>query len=71
MYGHVPLPFILSNVNVNLYLVLFPVMPRPLGPLIGDPHRLRPGRDYPYWPSSVPQGYVAVDTVRVEFPARQ
>jgi hypothetical protein len=67
MYGVVPLDTILGNVNVNLYLVLFPVHPRPLGPLAGDPHRLRAGRDYPIWPSSVTQGYVAVDTIRLEF----
>jgi hypothetical protein len=67
MYGQTPLDTILANVNVNLYLVTFPVRPRPMGPFAGDPHRLRAGRDYPVWPSSVPQGYVAVDTIRLEF----
>src|SRR5262249_10153589 len=61
-YGRTPLNRILADVNVNLYLVLFPVKPRPLGPLAGDPHRLRPGKDYPVWPSSIAQGYLAVDT---------
>lgn len=69
MYGFVPLDTILGNVNVNLYLVVFPVHPRPLGPLAGDPHHLRAGRDYPLWPSSIAQGYIAVDTFRVEFSA--
>jgi hypothetical protein len=67
MYGTAPLEAILGCVNVNLWLVLFPVHPRPMGPLAGDPHQLRPSRDYPIWPSSVYQGYVAVDTIRVEF----
>lgn len=47
MYRPAPLDAILGNVNVNFYLVLFPVKPRPLRPLAGDPHRLRAGRDYP------------------------
>ena len=68
MYGTIPLDTILGNVNVNLYLVLFPVTPRPMGVIDGDRHRLRAGRDYPIWPSSVPQGYVCVDTVRIDFP---
>jgi hypothetical protein len=39
-----------------------------MGPIKGDPHLLRAGRDYPLWPSSVAQGYVAVDRVSIEFP---
>jgi hypothetical protein len=69
MYTHWPLDTILGNANVNIWLVLFPVHPRPMGPFAGDPHLLRPGRDYPYWPSSVAQGYIAVDTFRIEFAA--
>jgi hypothetical protein len=67
-YGRSPLTAILSDVNVNLYLILFPVKPRPMGPISGDPHLLRPGKDYPVWPSSVAQGYVAVDTFRIDWP---
>lgn len=67
-YGRTPLQRILADVNVNLYLLLFPVRPRPMGPMAGDPHQLRPGKDYPVWPSSIAQGYVAVDTIRIEYP---
>lgn len=67
MYGTWPLATILRNVNVNLYLILFPVTPKPMGPLAGDPHKLRAGRDYPIWPSSVAQGYVMVDTIRLQY----
>lgn len=67
MYGVVPLARILANVNVNIFLVMFPVTPRPLGPLAGDPHVLRAGKDYPIWPSSIAQGFVAVDTIRIDF----
>ncbi len=66
-YGTKPLAKVLANVNVNIYFVIFPVMPRPMGPIAGDPHLLRAGRDYPIWPSSVAQGYVAIDRVRIEF----
>ena len=67
-YGTKALSKILADVNVNMYLVMFPVHPRPMGPVNGDPHLLRAGRDYPLWPSSVAQGYVAVDRVSIEFP---
>ncbi|MBM4070306.1 MAG: hypothetical protein FJ271_15325 [Planctomycetes bacterium] len=71
MYGVVPLDKILASVNVNIFLVMFPVTPRPMGTLAGDPHVLRAGKDYPIWPSSIAQGYVAVDTIRVEFAGKR
>lgn len=67
-YGRTPLNRILSDVNVNLYLLLFPVTPKPMGPIAGDPHQLRAGKDYPVWPSSIAQGYVAVDMIRIDWP---
>lgn len=70
-YGTKPLSQILSDVNVNLYFVMFPVKPRPMGPISGDPHVLRAGRDYPIWPSSIAQGYVAFDRVTIEFPDKR
>jgi hypothetical protein len=65
-YGTKPLEKVLANVNVNIYLVMFPVKPRPLGPIQGDPHLLRAGRDYPIWPSSIAQGYVAMDRIQID-----
>jgi hypothetical protein len=67
MYGTVDLETVLADVNVNIYLVLFPVTVVPLGELAGDPHRLRPGRDYPIWTSKLPDGYVLFDTVTIRF----
>jgi len=46
-YGTIPLETILSNVNTDIILVLFPLTVVPMGPLAGDPHLLRPARDYP------------------------
>lgn len=68
-YGEKPFLDILSNVNVNIHLIRFPVKPRPMGRIDGDPHRLRAGRDYPIWPSSIAQGYVEVDRIQIDFPA--
>lgn len=67
MYGEWPLMTVLGNVNVNMHLVRFPVKPRPMGPIGGDPHILRAGRDYPIWPSSIAQGYVEVDRIQIDF----
>lgn len=68
-YGVKPLARILADVNVNVYLIFFPVHPKPMGPIDGDPHLLRAGHDYPIWPSSVTQGYVAIDKIQMEFQA--
>lgn len=66
-YGEKPLLEVLGNVNVNMHLIMFPVKPRPMGRIAGDPHLLRAGRDYPIWPSSIAQGYVEVDRIAIEF----
>jgi len=68
MYGRVALETILRKVNCNIYFVLFPVNAVPMGPIDGDPHVLRAGRDYPLWQSELPEGYVFFDTVEIKFP---
>ena len=67
-YGYHPLQTILANVNVNIMLVMFPLNVVPMGPIPGDPHILRPGKDYPVWQSKLPEGYILLDEVRIEFP---
>ena len=67
MYGVKPLEAVLSNVNVNIMLVLFPLDVAPMGRIDGDPHILRPERDYPVWRHRLPEGYVTLDEVRIEF----
>jgi hypothetical protein len=66
-YGTIDLPRVLADVNTNILLVLFPLDIAPMGPLKGDPHHLRPERDYPIWRSRLPEGYVELDEVRIEF----
>ncbi len=68
-YGEKPLDAVLADVNVNMHLIMFPVKPRPMGRIDGDPHLLRAGRDYPIWPSSIAQGYVEIDRISIEFPS--
>ncbi|MBI4024085.1 MAG: hypothetical protein HY360_03835 [Verrucomicrobia bacterium] len=67
-YNRSPLKTILGNVNVNIMLVMFPLDVAPMGLIEGDPHRLRPERDYPVWRSRLPEGYVMLDTMRIDFP---
>lgn len=67
-YGRTPLAKVLSDSNVDILFVLHPLDVVPMGPLDGDPHHLRPERDYPVWRSRLPEGYVLLDEVRIEFP---
>ncbi len=66
-YGRTGLKQILGDVNVNIMLVAFPVNVVPMGPIEGDPHILRPAKDYPVWMSRLPEGYIKIDTVKIEF----
>ncbi|MSR83955.1 MAG: hypothetical protein EXS58_13695 [Candidatus Latescibacteria bacterium] len=66
-YGVIPLEQVLRQVNTDILLVLHPLDVVPMGPLQGDPHHLRPERDYPVWRSRLPEGYVLLDEVRIDF----
>lgn len=66
-YVREPLQKILANVNVNIMLVMFPLDVAPMGAIDGDMHKLRPERDYPVWRSKLPEGYVTLDTVQIDF----
>jgi hypothetical protein len=66
-YGTLPLEAVLQNVNVNLLLTLFPLDVVPMGPIDGDPDRLRPERDYPVWRSRLPEGWLEIDEITIAF----
>jgi len=68
-YGEIDLATILRDVNVDILFVLHPLDIVPMGPISGDPHKLRPEKDYPVWRSRLPEGYVMLDEVRIEFGA--
>jgi len=67
-YGRTPLATVLADANADILLVLHPLDVAPMGPIAGDPHVLRPEKDYPVWRSRLPEGYVMLDQVRIEFP---
>lgn len=67
-YGRTPLKTVLSDVNADILLVLYPLHIAPMGPINGDPHLRRPEKDYPVWRSQLPEGYVTLDEVRIQFP---
>ncbi|MBI4024083.1 MAG: hypothetical protein HY360_03825 [Verrucomicrobia bacterium] len=69
-YGCADLRAVLRDVNCDIMFILFPLDVTPMGLIEGDPHRLRPEKDYPVWRSRLPEGYVSMDTVRMEFPSQ-
>lgn len=66
-YGLIPLAQALANVNVDIILTFFPLDVQPMGRIDGDPHCLRAGKDYPVWTSRLPEGYVELDRIQIEF----
>jgi len=69
-YGEIPLETVLRDVNTNILLVLHPLNIEPMGTIMDDPHRLRPEKDYPVWRSRLPEGYLLLDEVQIEFKDR-
>lgn len=67
-YGRIDLERVLADVNVDIMFILFPLTIAPMGPLEGDPHARRPGKDYPVWRSRLPEGYVDLDAIEIDFP---
>ena len=64
-YGHIA--DVLSNVDIDIILVLYALDVAPAEPIEGDPHILRAGKDYTVEPARLAQGYVMLDRVRIEF----
>jgi len=67
-YGRIELKKHLADVNGNIMLILFPLNVVPMGSIPGDPHLLRAGFDYPVWRSELPEGYVTLNQVDINFP---
>jgi hypothetical protein len=67
-YGVLPLSEVLRDVNADIMFILFPLRVTPMGPIRGDPHLLRAGRDYPVWQSELPEGWLELDRVQIDFP---
>lgn len=67
-YGWGQLEEALANVNINIMLVLFPLEIVPAQPLDTKPHLLRAGEDFAVDRSRLPEGYVELSSVKIEFP---
>jgi hypothetical protein len=63
-----PIEDVLRDLNYDIIFLMFPLDVRPLKPIRGDPHRLRAGVDYEIDRARLPEGYVMLDEVRIEYP---
>lgn len=67
-YGKGPIEEVLRNMNGDIIFVLFPLDVVPSQPIEGDPHILSAYTDYKPDRSRLPEGYVMMDEVRIEYP---
>jgi hypothetical protein len=68
-YGYGDIIEALKDVNVDLIVVLFPLLVVPPPEIADDVHRLRPEIDYEPDRRYLPEGEVQIDTIRIEYPA--
>ena len=68
VYGSGDIAEALKDINLDIILVLFPLDIVPLGPISGDPHRLRAHVDYLVDPRRLPEGCVWLDRVEIRYP---
>jgi len=75
-YGCDDITVLLKDVNFDIMFVLFPLKVVPTHPeTVKDMHRMRPGQDYPGYPSYeveqryLPRGVIMFDSVRIDYPA--
>ncbi|RIK41246.1 MAG: hypothetical protein DCC55_12425 [Chloroflexi bacterium] len=71
VYGWGEIEDVLRDVNIDIILLLHPLHIVPLTPEPQGVHYRRPEVDYPVDRSFLPEGYVLLDEVRIEYPARQ
>jgi hypothetical protein len=76
VYGCDDIATVLKDVNWDIMFVLFPLKIVPTHrELVKDLNRMRPGQDYPGYPSYeveqkyLPRGVIMFDSVRVDYPA--
>ncbi len=66
-YGCADIADVLEDVNLDLYLVLFPLKVVPAGE-VEFPQQTRAGEHYPVQQEFLPKGLLMVDTVKIEYP---
>jgi hypothetical protein len=67
-YGCDDISTVLSDVNMDLIFVLFPVKVVPAGLNIKDVNQPRAIQDYPVDQKYLPKGLMMFDTVKIEYP---
>lgn len=65
-YGWGEAAAVLRNLNLDFIFVLFPLDVVPTEP-IADPHLLKAGEEYSVDRSRLPEGYIAIDEVKIQF----
>jgi len=68
LYGCDDLNTALSDVNVDLIFVLFPLDIEPACPGVTDPHGLKADVDYPVMAAKLPRGLIQFESVKIEYP---
>jgi len=66
-YGNVTAAEALKSIDVDIILVLFPLDIAAADPIDGDLHKLRAGKDYAVDGAKLPSGWIALDSVKIEF----
>lgn len=66
-YGDAAITDVLRDVNGDIILVLFPLNVKPAEPIHGDMHQRRAGEDYRVDQTLLPDGYVMMDEIRIEW----
>ena len=69
-YGWGEISDVLRDLNGNMIFVLHPLDVVPAEPVDGNPHLLKAGEEYEVDRSRLPEGYVMLDEVRIEFPGQ-
>jgi hypothetical protein len=67
VYGCGEIEDVLHDVNIDIIFLLYPVNVVPTTPEENGPHYRRPEVDYAVDTSVLPEGYVMLDEVRIEF----
>lgn len=68
LYGCDDLDTVLSDVNVDLIFVLFPLEVEPACEGVSAPHGLKAAVDYPVNTAKLPRGIIQFESIRLEYP---
>lgn len=69
-YGYGEIADVVKDLNLDIIMVFHGLDMVPAGPIDGDPDILRAGEDYEADYSRLPEGYVMLDRVSIEFAGR-